>query len=94
MPRRWQAVRDRLSFDSDPSTELEDPVPAACPASGYIGRLKNYPHPFGIWLMPDCASDGKKLEHLVATLIPQDDPLWPHAVAMTAIAATSRNVND
>ena len=38
--------------------------------------------------MPDCRSDGQMLEHLVQSLLPQDHPLWPHARASTATAAT------
>ncbi len=37
--------------------------------------------------MPDCATDGQKLEDLCSSLIPQDDPLWPHARACVAEAA-------
>lgn len=85
--RRWQAVAERLKFDGDPTTKLEAPVDAACPVDGYIGKVKGYPHPFGVWLMPDCASDKKKLEDLVATLIPPGDPLKTHAEASTEEAA-------
>lgn len=84
---RWRAVADRLKFDGDPTTKLEAPVDAVCPTDGYIGKVKGYPHPFGIWLMPDCASDNKKLEDLIATLIPPGDPLKAHAETSTDEAA-------
>src|SRR5580692_6988107 len=50
---RWQAVADRLQFAGDPTAELETAVGASCPIDGYVGKLKGYPHPFGVWLMPD-----------------------------------------
>jgi hypothetical protein len=84
---RWQAVANRLRFDSDPTTELEAVVDPVCPANGYIGKVKGYPYPFGVWLMPDCVSDRKKLEDLIATLIPADDPLKSHAQGSTDEAA-------
>jgi hypothetical protein len=76
---RWAAVRDKISLAGGDS-------PAGCPAEGFIGQLIDYPHPFGVWLMPDCASDGGKLEHLIGTLIPSDDPLWDHAKDSTDTA--------
>ena len=38
--------------------------------------------------MPDCTTDGQKLEHLIKSLMPAQDPLFPHAKSSTAIAAT------
>ena len=58
-----------------------------CPIAGYIDQLPSYPHPFGIWMMPDCRRDHGKLEHLLETLIPKGDVLWPHADASTSKAA-------
>ena len=84
---RWQAVADRLRFEGDPTTKLVTPVDSSCPPNGYIGNVQGYPHPFGVWLMPDCASDNKKLEDLVATLIPVGDPLRSHAERSTSEAA-------
>ena len=37
--------------------------------------------------MPDCASDGQMLEHLVHSLMPPQHPLWPHAQSSTTKAA-------
>lgn len=84
---RWQAVARRLNFTGDPTTRLAAPVPMACPSDGYIGQVAGYPHPFGVWLMPDCASDFKKLEDLVATLISPGHPLKVHAESSTDEAA-------
>ncbi len=70
--KRWDAVGARLR-------EIGITPPPTCPTNGYVGRLPDYPHSFGVWLMPDCATDGGKLEHLVQTLIPSEDPLWPFA---------------
>lgn len=87
LTRRWQAVADRLKFDADPTTALEDAVDTTCPSTGYIGKVKGYPYPFGVWLMPDCASDNKKLEDFIATLIPDGDPLKSYAESSTIEAA-------
>jgi hypothetical protein len=84
---RWQAVADRLKFEGNPTTKLETAVDLTCPTNGYIGKVRDYPHPFGIWLMPDCASDNKKLEDLIATLIPPGNPLKSHAEKSTDEAA-------
>jgi hypothetical protein len=77
---RWQAVRQRLQGIEGLA------APAACPEDGYLGRVPDYPHPFGIWLMPDCRMSGGKLEHLVQTLVPEFNPLWPHAQQATGQA--------
>lgn len=77
---RWQAICDRLS-----SISLNPP--SVFPADGFIQQMPDYPSPFGIWLMPDCKTDGKKLEDLVSTLIPPDHPLWPHSRECTESAA-------
>ncbi|HQU47035.1 MAG: hypothetical protein B7Z73_14135 [Planctomycetia bacterium 21-64-5] len=69
---RWQAVCARLR-------EAGLSPPNACPNDGYFGQLENYPHQVGVWLMPDCISDHGTLEHLIKTLIPVGDLLFPHA---------------
>lgn len=87
LANRWRAIRDRLSFRNDPSVELRNTLPDNCPANGYFGQLKDYPAGFGVWLMPDCSSDGQMLEHLIRSLLRPEDPLWPHAVESTDRAA-------
>ena len=84
---RWQAVADRLKFTGDLTTTLSTLIDPSCPAKGYIGRVEGYPHPFGVWLMPDCASDHKKLEDLIKTLIPNNHPLKLFAETTTHGAA-------
>ena len=69
---RWNAVRAKLQ-------EVGLTPPNNCPSTGYFDQLLDYPHRFGVWLMPDCTTDYSKIEHLVQSLIPQDDPLWTHA---------------
>lgn len=69
---RWRAVSAKIR-------EIEITPPNACPDAGYIGKIPDYPHRFGVWLMHDCATDDGKLEHLIESLIPADDPLWPFA---------------
>jgi hypothetical protein len=79
---RWQAVCHRLR-------QLEMEPPAQCSSMGYLGRYRDdYLHPFGVWLMPDCQTDDSKLEHLVQSLMPADNPLWPHAKKCVDQAAT------
>ena len=77
---RWNAVCGRLR-------EVGISPPASCPSTGYFGQLADYPHRFGVWLMPDCATDNMKLEHFCQSLIAKDDPLWPHAQASVTEAA-------
>lgn len=80
--RRWTQVHDRLR-----ECNVVDP-PSCCPPQGFIGRRRGYPNPVGVWLMPDCTSDGGKLEHLLTTLIPKADGIWPHAQKSTAESLT------
>jgi len=77
---RWNAVRGRLS-------EFDIAIPTDCPVDGFLGQVPGYPHEFGVWLMPDCRSDGQRLEDLVQSLIPASHPLWSHAQASTRAAA-------
>lgn len=69
--RRWQAVADRL--------EREGVVVPSEPKSDgtIIARTDTLPR-IGIWMMPDNVSAGE-LEHFVAAMIPDDDPVWPHS---------------
>jgi hypothetical protein len=53
--------------------------PPNCPPIGYLDKITDYQCRFGVWLMPDCATDSLKLENLCQSLIPNDDPLWPVA---------------
>ena len=71
--RRWQAVRDRL-------VRLGADVPMTpAPEGTIISETEELPR-IGIWMMPDYVSSGE-LEHFVATMIPDDDPIWPLAEA-------------
>jgi Protein of unknown function (DUF3226) len=77
---RWSAVSAKLR-------EVGIQPPDACPPTGFVDKLADYPHRFGVWLMADCATDGGKLEHLVRSLVPEGDPLWPfsqHSVGEAA----------
>lgn len=77
---RWTDVTKRLKH-------LPVDLPSKCPEDGYIGRLNEENRPsFGIWLMPDCKTDGGTLETLLDTLIPANDLLRAHAQASTATA--------
>ncbi|HEX3658446.1 MAG TPA: DUF3226 domain-containing protein [Pirellulales bacterium] len=78
---RWSAVKAKLK-------QADIDAPDTCPASGYLGNMPGYPYHFGIWLMPDCITDHGKIEHLVSTLIPDGEPLWPHAISCVQQAIT------
>ena len=80
LTHRWDAVRGRLN-------QIGITTPITCPTGGFVDRMPGYPYRFGIWLMPDCKTDGQMLEHLVQTLIPTQHPLWPHAQSSTSAAA-------
>ena len=71
--RRWQAVRDRLvKLGADvPTTPVQDGT--IIPETDTLPRI-------GIWVMPDNKHRGE-LEHFVAAMIPDDDPVWPLAEA-------------
>ena len=81
LTHRWAAVRERLH-------QIGIVADRDCPSDGFFGKLPGYPHGFGVWLMPDCTTDGQKLEHLIQSLMPAQDPLFPHAQSSTAMAAT------
>ncbi len=57
--------------------------PASCPPDGFIGRMPGRSFDCGVWMMPDCVLDHGKLEHLLKTLVPAGDPLWPLAESST-----------
>ncbi len=85
--QRWNRVKSRLSSLVDGSIDFGQPLPIQCASDGkdgFIGHVKGYAKPFGVWLMPDCKSDGQKLEHLVRSLIPTDDAILEHAKRCTA----------
>src|SRR5260370_18220659 len=65
---RWSAVCGRLR-------EIGISPPPDCPRTAFFDKLVDYPHRFGVWLMPDCASDTWKLEHLCQSLVAGTDAL-------------------
>jgi len=69
---RWSAVCAKLR-------EGGASPPNRCVPTGLIQTLPGYHHPFGVWLMPDCTTDCAKMEHLVVSLVPNGDPMWPLA---------------
>ena len=64
---RWQAVGDRLGWVVK--------LPKA-PSPG--GKVISGEPRVGVWLMPDNKHSGE-LEEFVAQLLPEGDPVWPHA---------------
>ncbi len=69
---RWQQVCAKIR-------EVGVTPPSSCPGNGFFGQCPDYPHKFAVWLMPDCATDDSKTEHLISSLMRKDDPLWPLA---------------
>jgi hypothetical protein len=63
--------------------------PPSCPPEGFIGRKPGRSVDCGVWMMPDCVLDHGKLEHLLKTLVPAGDPLWPLAESSTNNAKTN-----
>ena len=70
---RWQAVADKVS-------KIDVALPASpCQSGTVVGQIPNFPRlRLGIWLMPDNVTSGE-LEHFIAAMIPEDDPVWPLA---------------
>ncbi|MGL6076017.1 MAG: DUF3226 domain-containing protein [Fimbriiglobus sp.] len=84
---RWEHARNRIMSVLDGNINLTQPLPDSCETDGlpgYIGQIRGYAKPFGVWLMPDCRSDGQKLEHLIESLVPADDPILKHARECTS----------
>ena len=73
---RWSAVSAKLKAAGVVP-------PGTCPPNGYFGQVPGYPHRVGVWMMPDCVKDHGKLEHLLETLMPANDPVWPLAETST-----------
>ena len=65
---RWQAVSGRLARENIQMPGNSDSA----------GTIINGTPRIGIWIMPDNRSPGE-LEDFVATMIPEDDPIWPRS---------------
>lgn len=77
---RWQAVASRLVRENIQ-------IPGNSDSAGTI--INGTPR-IGIWIMPDNRSPGE-LEDFVATMIPEDDPIWPRSEAyIDGIPVTER----
>lgn len=76
---RWKAIRGKLG-------EAGVEPPKVAPSDGFIGESATYKSTVGVWIMPDNTTSFGKLEHLVETLIPENDPLREHALNSTNAA--------
>lgn len=74
-PDRWAQARDRL-------IRAGLSVPGELPADGLVLEGLRPGHRVGVWLMPDNVHGGT-LEHLLATLIPAEDKVFPIAEQAT-----------
>jgi len=72
---RWQAVANKIR-------RVGVVLPATPCLNGTIaGQIADFPRlRIGVWLMPDNVSSGE-LEHFIARMIPEKDPVWPMASA-------------
>lgn len=77
---RWQAVCDRLR-----TVGLE--LPNTIPEEGFIGESSETLSRIGVWIMPNNKLDSARLEDLIATLVPVNDPLYSHACTSTKASA-------
>ena len=70
---RWQAVADKVS-------RVGVVLPASpCRNGTIVGQIPNFPRlRLGVWVMPDNVTNGE-LEHFIAAMIPEEDPVWPLA---------------
>ena len=75
---RWQALSSRLRRGGVSPPDL-------IPREGFVGKSAEYGTRVGVWLMPDNRRPGS-LEHFLRDVIPDDDPLMPHAEASTQAA--------
>ena len=67
--RRWQAVANRLVREGVAVPSTPDLDGTIIPGTDELPKI-------GIWMMPDNRSPGE-LEHFVARMIPEGDPVWP-----------------
>jgi hypothetical protein len=79
---RWRAVTERIK-------SLVESIPSVCPTEGFISTVPEYPHPFGVWMMPDNKRDFGKLEDFVEQLAPKDNKLMQLARTSTKQAKKS-----
>jgi hypothetical protein len=77
---RWRSVCAHL-------TGLTRDLPAAVPAEGFVQNSPANSASVGVWIMPDNRTDAGQLEHLVKTLIPEQDLLAAHSSEATMRAA-------
>ena len=70
---RWQALADKVS-------RVGVVLPASpCQSGTIVRQIPNFPRlRLGVWLMPDNVTSGE-LEHFIAAMIPEEDPVWPLA---------------
>ncbi len=70
LPGRWQAIVNRIQ-----ETKRNPEIPEGPREEGVI--VNSEPR-IGIWLMPDNSRPGE-IEDFVASMIPENDPVWPRA---------------
>ncbi len=78
---RWRQVCSKLN-------PLGLETPPAPPEAGYVQDLSSLRVRVGVWLMPNNKQDFGKLENLLRTLVPTNDPLIRHAEESTNTAVT------
>ena len=72
---RWQEISDRLIAAND---EIQLPNSPNGNGTVIAGNQDIGSPRIGVWIMPDNSSSGE-LEDFVVRMVPDQDPVWPHA---------------
>lgn len=88
VPQRWDAVAGALARAAHSGHPSRWPERDGALQQGIRFELSykgaRLGHPFGVWLMHDCRTQGAKLENLMQDLIePADSPMWDYAQSCT-----------
>lgn len=78
---RWQSVCEHLK-------DLRLMLPTTSPPGGFVGDSTETQSRVGVWIMPDNVMDEGRLEDLIQTLVPANDPLFELAKSSTAEAVS------
>lgn len=75
---RWQAISHRFNEAGIKIGNTPDPGGFISDETATFMEENFKPIRIGIWIMPNNQSNGE-LEDFIATMIPANDPVWPHS---------------